>query len=225
MKKTKRRKIATLLGIVLAVLAGLPLGINGYMLASARGETLTLQQASSLQADCILVLGAGVLADGSPSYMLTDRLTQGLELFEAGASQRLLMSGDHGRTHYDEVNAMKSWAVERGVPSSCVFMDHAGFSTYESLYRAKEVFCARRVVIVTQGYHLPRALYIARVLGLEAVGVAADLRPYAQSTNLYNTLREFAARCKDFFYALAKPKPTFLGEQIPVFGNGDATNG
>lgn len=121
MKKTKRRKIATLLGIVLAVLAGLPLGINGYMLASARGETLTLQQASSLQADCILVLGAGVLADGSPSYMLTDRLTQGLELFEAGASQRLLMSGDHGRTHYDEVNAMKSWAVERGVPSSCVF--------------------------------------------------------------------------------------------------------
>ncbi|MBR4018560.1 MAG: YdcF family protein, partial [Clostridia bacterium] len=112
--------------------------------------------------------------------------------------------------------------IEAGVPSEDVFMDHAGFSTYESIYRAKEVFLAERVLIVTQGYHLYRALYVARSLGLEAEGVAADLRPYRGQR--YYDLREVLARCKDFAMCIFKPLPTYLGEAIPVSGSGDLTN-
>ena len=101
-------------------------------------------------------------------------------------------------------------------------MDHAGFSTYESMYRAKEVFCARRVVIVTQKYHLYRAIYVARALGLEAYGVAAAGDDYGGQ--LYRDIREVLARNKDFFTSIFKPQPEYLGKAIPVSGNGDITN-
>ena len=132
------------------------------------------------------------------------------------------MSGDHGREHYNEVGAMKNYALERSVPSENVFMDHAGFSTYETMYRAKEIFKAKKVVIVTQEYHLYRALYIARQLGLEAYGVAADVRTYGGQS--MRDAREVLARCKDFALCLFKPEPTYLGDPIPVSGNGDVTN-
>ena len=117
---------------------------------------------------------------------------------------------------------MKDFAISGGVPSSDVFMDHAGFSTYESLYRLKEVFCADSVVIVSQGYHLYRAIYIAQSLGIEAYGVSADLRPYRGQ--LMREVREIAARVKDFAQCIFKPEPTYLGKEIPVWGNGDQTN-
>ena len=133
------------------------------------------------------------------------------------------MSGDHGREDYDEVNVMKSYAVENGVPDSDVFMDHAGFSTYDSIYRAKAVFEADSIIIVTQKYHLYRALYIAERLGVNAVGVSADLDDY--SGQLKRDLREIAARDKDFFSCLFKPEPKYLGEKIPVSGDGNITDG
>ncbi len=108
------------------------------------------------------------------------------------------------------------------MPSSRVFMDHAGFSTYESIYRARDVFKAEKVIIVTQKYHLYRALYIADRLGLEAFGVACDTREYAGQS--YRDIREYAARVKDFLVCIVKPEPTYLGEAIPVSGDGDATN-
>ena len=172
--------------------------------------------------DCILVLGAGVWSGGRPSHMLADRLDVAIDAYKAGGAPKLLMSGDHGRKEYDEVNVMKDYAIEAGVPSEDVFMDHAGFSTYESIYRARDVFLAERVLIVTQGYHLYRALYVARSLGLEAEGVAADLRPYRGQR--YYDLREVLARCKDFAMCIFKPLPTYLGEAIPVSGSGDLTN-
>ena len=132
------------------------------------------------------------------------------------------MSGDHGRAEYDEVNTMKNYAIEKGVKSEDIFMDHAGFSTYESIYRAKEIFKAKKVVIVTQKYHLYRALYIAKQLDLEAYGVGADPRQYVGAT--YREIREILARDKDFIKCIFKPTPTYLGETIPVSGNGDATN-
>jgi len=101
-------------------------------------------------------------------------------------------------------------------------MDHAGFSTYESIYRAKKIFCAEKTIVVSQTYHLYRALYLSEALGLEAVGISADLRTYRGQT--YREAREVAARVKDYFYALVKPLPTYLGEAIPVSGNGDDTN-
>ena len=155
--------------------------------------------------------------------MLEDRLLQGVELYYYGASGKLLMSGDHGRENYDEVNVMKNFALERGIPSEDVFMDHAGFSTYESMYRAKEIFKAEKILIVTQEYHLYRAIYDARALGIEAYGVASDPRSY--SGQIYRDVREVLARNKDFLFGIFKPEPTYLGEEIPVYGNGNATNG
>jgi vancomycin permeability regulator SanA len=117
---------------------------------------------------------------------------------------------------------MKRYAIEAGVPSENVFMDHAGFSTYESLYRARDVFKAERIIIVTQKYHLYRAMYVAEKLGLEAYGVASDPRTYRGQQ--FRELREILARCKDWAYTVLMPEPTYLGEPIPIFGNGDATN-
>lgn len=177
---------------------------------------------SHMQADCILVLGAGVKEDGTVSDMLRDRLDTGIALYKAGVAPKMLMSGDHGRVHYDEVNTMKQYAMEQGVPSEDIFMDHAGFSTYESMYRAKEIFKAERIVTVTQKYHMYRALYIADRLGLSADGVSSDLHIYrGQSTR---EARELLARTKDFFVCMIKPKPEYLGDVIPISGSGDATN-
>jgi SanA protein len=212
--------VTLLLVIVLAFVCILI--INAYVKSSVKDKIITADEAALLDADCILVLGAGVWADGRPSHMLEDRLLQGIELYENGASNRLLMSGDHGRKEYDEVNVMKQFAMDRNIVSEHIFMDHAGFSTYESLYRARDVFKAKKIIVVTQEYHLYRALYIAEKLGLEAYGVASDPRQYAGQE--YRELREIFARVKDFFNVIFKPEPTYLGKAIPVSGNGDLTN-
>ena len=199
----------------------LVLSVNTYIVQETDDKILNVSTVSNGY-DCIVVLGAGVRDDGSPTLMLKDRLEMGIALYKAGASDRLLMSGDHGTDAYDEVNTMKDYAKKAGVPSEHIFMDHAGFSTYESIYRAKEVFCAEKIVIVTQKYHMYRALYIADVMGLEAIGVAAeDIRYYGQT---YRDARELLARIKDMFYTLIKPEPTFLGDKIPLELSGDITN-
>lgn len=197
--------------------------LNSFVTLVSGSRIITTEEASKLtDIDCILVLGCQVKDDGTPSHMLEDRLKRGVELFEAGASSRLLMSGDHGRQEYDEVGHMKKYAVDAGVESSAVFMDHAGFSTYESIYRAKEIFGAERILIVTQEYHLYRALYIAKSFGIEAWGVAADYREYSGQFN--REVREVLARVKDLGMCVFKPKPAYLGEAVPLSGSGDVTN-
>lgn len=225
--KRKTKRILWIVCIALLSLAILGtaamLLINHHVKAVGRARILTVDEAAQLQdVDCIIVLGCQVRADGSLSDMLHDRLARGVELYDEGVSPKILMSGDHGRTNYDEVGAMKQFAVDNGVPSENVFMDHAGFSTYETMYRAKEIFQAQKVVIVTQEYHLYRAIYIAEQLGLEAYGVDADLRSY--SGQIKRDVREVLARCKDYALCLFKPEPTYLGDAFPVSGNGDATN-
>lgn len=198
--------------------------VNAHVINSTDDYILSVDDASQLEdADCILVLGAGVNGD-TLSHMLEDRVKTGITLYENGAAPKILMSGDHGREEYDEVNAMKSYATDSGVPSEDIFMDHAGFSTYESMYRARDIFCAKKIIIISQEYHLYRAIYIARYLGLDAYGVDSQLRPYAADTNIYNTLREFLARNKDFLYVRLNPEPTYLGEPVPISGNGNITN-
>ena len=224
MKAKKFLKTAFIVFLCLAVFGTATLfTINGYVKASAKDRILTTQKAAELEdVDCIIILGCQVKDDGSLSHMLRDRLICGLEVYETGAAPKLLMSGDHGREEYDEVGAMKNYAIENGVPSENVFMDHAGFSTYETMYRAKEIFKAEKVIIVTQEYHLYRALYIAERLGMEAYGVSADLNRYAGQS--MRDFREVLARCKDWAMCIFKPEPTYLGEAIPVSGNGDVTN-
>ena len=220
-KKRRGRKILLLIGFILVLVIAAVLIINAVVL-NAGERIISPADAAELQADCILVLGAGVQDDGEPSLMLRDRLLKGIELYQSGVAPKLLMSGDHGTKGYDEVNVMKNFALEMGVASSDVFMDHAGFSTYDSLYRARDIFQAERIIIVSQQYHLPRALYIAERLGAEAYGVAADDIAYAGQT--YRELREVAARCKDFIQCIFLPEPALLGEAIPVSGDGDQTN-
>lgn len=220
-RSTRRRLLTALLVVLLATVAA-PLAINLWMVGSTKKYLLTPEEAEKKNADCILVLGAGIQPDGSPSPILRDRLTVGVALYDGGASARLLMSGDHGREDHDEVNAMKAFAIENGVPSNAVFMDHAGFSTYDSMVRARDVFQVKTVVIVTQKYHLSRAVYIARSLGMDACGVPSDLQAYAAQAKY--SAREAIARVKDFFAVLVRPRPAFLGEALPVAGNGDVTN-
>ena len=212
-------KILIILAIICIVVI---LSINFYVVGSTKKQILNENDYSELKdIDCILILGAGIWGD-EPSPMLEDRLLEGINLYNEGIAPKIIMSGDHGREEYDEVNIMKKFAIEKGVPSEDIFMDHAGFSTYESIYRAKEIFGADDIVIVTQEYHLYRALYIADKLDINAYGVNSDPRKYSGQS--YRELREILARSKDFVNCLFKPKPTYLGESIPVSGNGDVTN-
>ncbi len=220
----KGLKILLITVLVLGILGICTVGgLNAVVMGTTRGQILSPEEAAQLEdVDCILVLGCGVWAGGVPSHMLEDRLKRGIALYEAGAAPKLLMSGDHGTVGYNEVGVMKDFAMAAGVPSSDIFMDHAGFSTYESLYRARDVFCAKKIIIVSQDYHLYRGLYIAEALGLEAYGVNADYRAYAGQT--MREIREVLARCKDFASTIFLPEPTYLGQQIPISGDGNATN-
>ena len=220
MKKLIKLGICLIVYIILFIIIALL--INRYVKTTTQAQILTEKDYTNLEnIDCIIVLGAGIRGD-KPSHMLEDRLLEAIKLYNNKVSPKIIMSGDHGRQDYDEVNIMKNFAIEKGVPSEDIFMDHAGFSTYESLYRAKEVFEAKKVVIVTQKYHLYRALYIANQLGIEAYGVNSDPRRYVGEA--YRELREILARNKDFFSCIFKPKPKYLGEAIPVSGSGDLTN-
>ena len=208
--------------IIIIIIVLIILLINFYVKNSTKNQIIEKDDYSTLKnIDCIIILGAGIWVD-KPRPMLEDRLKEGILLYNNEVSDKIIMSGDHGREEYDEVNTMKKYAIENGIPSENIFMDHAGFSSYESIYRAKEIFNAKKVVIVTQKYHLYRALYIANQLGLEAYGVGADPRQYVGA--IYREAREILARNKDFIKCIFKPEPTYLGDTIPVSGNGDITN-
>ncbi len=208
--------LITIVTIVAAIAA-----LNAWVKHRGGAYILEPSEASKLKADCILVLGAGIWAPGKASPMLADRLDTALALWDLGAAEKLLMSGDHGREDYNEVEVMRDQALAHGVDAENVFMDHAGFSTYESMVRAQEVFGCKKLIIVTQSYHLYRALYIARSLGLEAYGVAAEEVSYPGQ--FWRDCREVLARVKDVGYCLFHPAPTFLGESIPISGNGTAS--
>ena len=223
LKRIFLRVIAFLL-IVAIICAIAVLAINLYVQQYSSDYILSSEQAAELgDVDCIIILGCAVWANNTPSPMLEDRLSRGVELYDIGAAPKIIVSGDHGKEYYDEVGVMRQYCLDASVPSENIFMDHAGFSTYESMYRAKDVFEVKKAVIVTQGYHLYRAVYTARRLGIEAYGVSSDLRPY--DGQLYREGREILARVKDFFYVIFAPEPTYLGDIIPVNGDGNDTIG
>ena len=170
-------------------------------------------------------LGAKVFSGGTLSHILRDRVITGTELYQKDKVQRLLFSGDHGQDEYDEVNAMMDYAVDSGVPESDIFLDHAGFSTYESMYRARDVFKCDELIIVTQRFHLYRSVYIARKLGIDAIGVCSDLTNYRRRTDVKNQVREYMARVKDFFIVeFFRPLPTYLGDPVPIAGDSDLSH-
>ena len=218
------KRIITLV-LIFAILCLLTfVGVNLYVRTTASKYILSVEDAAKLEnIDCIVVLGAHVKGDGSPSLMLRSRLDCALGLYASDVSDTVLMSGDHGRSEYDEVNNMMNYALENSdIPKERVFLDHAGFSTYETACRVKDVFLVERGVFVTQSYHLYRAIYNARRKGIEAFGVACD--DYAWPGIIYYKFRESLAVFKDFFYCLFNASPTYLGEPIPVSGNAEATH-
>ena len=222
MKRTFKIFLKIFITLAIIALAAVA-AVNAYVCASVYARIYSADELSLEKADCILVLGAGVRNDGSPSHMLEDRLIVGKTLYEHGVSDYILLSGDHGQEEYDEVNCMLDYMLDSGIVREPMFLDHAGFSTYESIYRAKEIFGAEKIIIVTQKYHLYRALYIADSLGIDAIGASADLRTYIGQS--MRETREIAARFKDFFFAIFKPEPTYLGERIPLSGSGEVTDG
>lgn len=164
-----------------------------------------------------MVLGAHVGKDGTPSQVLADRLNTALLLYRKGKFKRFLLTGDHGRKTYDEVNNMKRYLKEQGVPECDIFLDHAGFDTYNSMVRAKEVFQVKEMIVITQKFHLSRALYIARQKGLDAVGCDAGMTDQSPLKTL--EFRESIANLKAFWEVLINKKPKFLGPKIPITGD------
>lgn len=216
------KKIIALVLIFIFAIGIFVFAIDSYVKSYALNYIVKLSELDKSEA--VLILGAYVDKNGVVSVMLKDRLETGLDVFEKGKALKIIVSGDHGKKGYDEVNAMKKYLLEKGIKDEDIFMDHAGFNTYESMYRAKEIFLANKVIIVTQEYHLMRAVFIARHLGIDAYGIAADKQNYGSVMTVYN-IREVAARVKDYLNInIFKPKPTYLGETIPVSGDGKLTN-
>lgn len=210
--------------IVFAVifLAGIAAVRGIYVLTDKTAEKY-IADSYDLEADCIIVPGAGVIGD-RVSLTLARRLDKAIEIYNKSGIDRIIVSGDHGRTEYDEVNVMRSYLSERGIPIENIFMDHAGFSTYDTLYRARDVFMVKKAVIVTQRLHLMRALYIADRIGLEAQGIIADEGSTASRT--VQEIREYPARVKAFLQCnILHSKPKYLGDPIPVSGSGLVTEG
>lgn len=215
----------------LVVVAGLVAAAGIFVLTSnlvvTRGaaDNIVASPKDAPHAQCAIVLGARVYVDGTLSPMLADRVQVAVDLYKLGKVDRLLLSGDHGTLTYDEVNAMLRYAVANGVPGQDVFTDHAGFDTYDTMYRARDVFMVKTAIIVTQGFHLSRAVYTARSLGLDAVGVSADLRSYGLYTRKAS-LREVLARANAVIQLrITRPSPKFLGPQLPITGDGGTTRG
>lgn len=221
MLKVVGRLLAAVLAIALAVVLVFA-GTNAAAILTTQDDIVDQQAAASFDADAIIVLGASVYPDGTPSGILQDRLDDGIALYFAGAAPKIIMSGDNGTESYNECWAMKQYAISQGVPSEDVFCDHAGFSTYETMYRARHVFGADRVVIATQTYHLYRAVYDAQGVGMEAIGVPSDYGEYVNQS--WYDFREIFARTKDFFQVLMKTPSTYVGDPISLDQSGDVTN-
>ncbi len=209
----KRRTLAL-------VLASLAIAVASANVVVLRGGTDRPLEGT---ADCALVLGAGLRDDGTPSDVLRDRLDEALALYRQGRVTRILVSGDHRTARYDEPNAMRRWLEDHGVPPEAVFMDHAGLDTYSSVWRARHVFGASRIVVVTQRFHLARAVFVARTLGMEAEGAAADRRPYRGMVWL--ELREVASRTKALGDVTLGRRAHHAGPPIDLGGDGRVTRG
>lgn len=196
---------------------------NGVILILNR--SLICQNIATVpKAQAVLVLGARVHSNGRLSLMLEDRVLTGYDLYRMGKAEKILISGDHGQTSYDEVNSIRKYLLKLNVPPKDIFMDHAGFDTYDSLYRAKAIFKVKRMIIVTQRFHLPRAMFIARRMGLNATGFEADRHVYFHGPMIRSQFREALARTKAFLEVVViHPKPKYLGDAIPITGDGQRT--
>ena len=232
-KKQKTPKTKSKLGVlkkilitllILALSGAIFLAVaNTIIIASTDKDIYTLDEIQNPESDCecIIVLGCGIYGENEPTPFLRDRLDTAIELYKRGYAPKLLMSGDHGKDNYNEVGTMRNYAISNGVPSEDIFMDHAGFSTYETAIRAKKIFGVNKAIIVTQAFHVPRSMYNCRAFGIECRGVEAINSGYVVLPKNY--IRETVARAKDLIWCIIKPDPTYMGSTIDIHGNGEVT--
>ena len=206
---------ALVVGVLVVVVS------NAVVLLGGGGSE---RAADAPRAQTALVLGAAVKPGGRLSPMLADRVRVAGELYRTGKVRKVLLSGDHGQVEYDEVNPMRRALLAAGVPARDVFTDHAGFDTWDSVVRARKVFGVTSALVVTQDFHLPRAVWLARRAGLDAHGVSADLHGYGEQGRR-SRIREILARVKAVGEAATGEEPRFLGPKIPITGDGRATLG
>jgi SanA protein len=223
MKKHSRRWHALfwpLLAIgILLVLAALAVLVPNLVITQAAKDYIVQSVEDAPHAEVAIVLGARVWVDGTPMDMLGDRLETGVRLYEQGKVDKILLSGEHYKVPYNQVDVMLKYVLERGVPERDVFTDNAGLTTYDTMYRAREVFQVESALIVTQDFHLSRAVYTARQMGLEAIGVVADLMTYRDEAP--NAAREILARVNAILELhFTHPAPAELGPPLPITGDG-----
>jgi SanA protein len=193
------------------------------LIAVGLAKPLTFTPADVPPARVAIVFGAGLLHDGSPTPVLRDRITTAAELFFNGKVEKLLMSGDNRFVDYNEPGSMKAYAIKIGVPEDAIILDYAGRRTYDTCYRAHTIFGLDKAIIITQEYHLSRALYLCNRLGMSAVGVSSDLRTYQRGPYAYWTLREVAATVVAFWEVnISHPLPV-LGQPEPIFPSDEAS--
>ncbi len=210
--RTKRlKRWAAFAAALLFALVAYLMGIDWFVSKSTAG--LTYSTADAPQKPVAIVFGARVRRNGVLSPVLADRVLTAVELYKSGKVRKLLMTGDNSRKEYDEPTAMKDFAVKHGVPPEDIALDYAGFRTYDSCYRAKAIFGVTSAILVTQKFHLPRAVYTARHLGINAVGVSADRHDYSFQNRL--SFREKWATALAWVQVhVTKPKPYFLGPKV-----------
>ncbi len=188
-----------------------------YFLVHHEASTYIYTSISDLpDAQAVLIPGAAILPDGVLSPVLKDRVDTAIEVYRAGKVSKILVTGDNSTLAYNEVNPVRLYLLEKEVPDEDIFLDHAGFNTYSSMYRARDVFLVESMIIVTQSFHLSRAVYTAKHLGFTAFGISADQGQYLQS----NYTRELFANVKLMIDLLFHTQPKFLGDEIPITGGG-----
>ncbi len=218
---------ARILRDILTFLAGLILAIGISILAiyvfiAIKGNSLTRTQDNlPAKVDCIIVPGASVYNNRTPSPMLQDRLDAAVFLYQQGVSDRILVSGDHREDNYNEPLVMYRYLMDQGIPDQAIFMDHYGLDTYDTIYRAKDVFQVQSAIIATQRFHLQRALFIANGLGLDIYGYRTDFRPY--ESNVYMHIREIGARLKAVYEVRTGALPLHESSPRPISGDGRHT--
>jgi SanA protein len=204
---------------ILLVLAGLAVLVPNLVITQGAKDYIVQSVEDAPHAQVAIVLGARVWVDGTPMDMLGDRLETAVRLYEQGKVHKLLLSGEHYQVPYNQVDAMLKYVLERGVPEEDVFTDNAGLTTYDTMYRARDVFQVESALVVTQDFHLSRAVYTARRLGLDAIGVVADLQTYRDEAP--NAAREILARMNAILELhFTHPDPVELGSPVPITGDG-----
>jgi SanA protein len=209
------QRLKRLIILATKIFVGLVLGINIVVGISSK-PFIYEDTASAPLAQAVLIPGAAILPSGAPTQFFLDRVDTGLELYKAGKVSKILVSGDNSTETHNEVNPVRLYLIEHGVPDQDIFLDHAGFDTYSSMYRARDIFGVESIIISTQSFHLPRAVFIARILGIKSYGVRSDgVTPYFR-----NYIREMLANEKAIMNLILHTRPKFLGDPIPITGDG-----